>query len=174
MTMNSLSIIVFDPIIAFIFGSIAASIVGHLIWLEVSQHRRSHAFRHIAYKFGLKFDETRLRFWRFLAVDPVRGDKPFIWRSLAGSINGRSVVVQDVERCGVMPHPWWYRTSPAAPLGVFGVSSGTEVVIDGTVSNAEPPMHPLFYNRFVSVGQIENILADIANGIEPRGCHSPH
>jgi hypothetical protein len=127
----------------------------HLVFLRVTWARRSAFFRRLAKHYELQFTETNYPPWKFISVDIVRGDAPFVWRSVAGPVNGHQVLVQDIEREGALPHPWWHRT---VWRGFFGISSETTISVDDQGQIIMPPRHSLFYNRFARPKDVEDTL----------------
>jgi hypothetical protein len=127
---------------------------------RITWRTRSVFFRRLANQHNLAFSEAKYPFWKFISVDPVIRDAPFIWRSLTDTINGHTVTVRDMQSQGALPHPWWYR-GIGSDLRFFGISSETTLSIDGVQRIIKPTWSPVFYNRFATQGQIESALEQV-------------
>jgi hypothetical protein len=81
--------------VALLLSTLAFALL-HLAFVIFSHHRRSHVFRHVGQKYALCNSETRLPLWTIIAVDPAKGDAPFIWRTMKGRLGNHDVSVSDV------------------------------------------------------------------------------
>lgn len=138
--------------------------LAHVIFIVVSSNRRSRVYRYLAATYGFDFTEAQAQPWTLIAIDPVKGDAPFIWRTVSGSLNGSHISFSDVELSGAILHPWWYRSVPSFSmkfLGFFGVSVATMVSIGGRSTVMSVPFSPWVDNAFASQRQMESALLKV-------------
>lgn len=149
-----------DHLVFYLIVSLGIVVIIYGAWLYTSWRKRSQIFRALAQQYGLAFTENTPSFWTLISVDVVRGDTPFVWRELRGSIKGREIVIQDIERQGLFWHPWWYR-SPPTRLSTLGVSSETRLV-SGTEEMEIGKLYPaIMYNTFASAKVIVDALEQL-------------
>jgi hypothetical protein len=148
--------------------------LAHAIFIIESSYRRSDLYHRMATKFGLDYTEAQLSPWKFISVDPAKGDRPFVLRTIMGRVSGRYLSFSDVKLSGAFLHPWWYRSVPSFSmryLGFFGISVATIVSIDGRPTIMRAPFSPWLDNAFASQGQIEGLLLRLGGSAVTGAAH---